>query len=275
MCKPACVRGTTWFNTILSSRDKNSVQDKFTLAIKISLRKKWRSLYYTTTVKRGYPFFSLFKEQYIFHCSRAAVIASVFQTVLAVMHLSYDCNFSLLMHFCLDRRRVWEFQSSLMLSSGFPYFSNPGFCQALESLYYSTTCIDFLWSQFVSKCLHPLLFLWDVELYPFMLITEQQSFDKSKFERTILVEACCYQSPGPFLFCKSKNKVIVSELFFLSHCSDGRSLAHWLLFTVFLATVHWAAGWKTDLLLSTYHSWICFYIGSNNLAVISSFPMFS
>lgn len=40
-----------------------------------------------------------------------------------------------------------------------------------------------------------------------------------------------------------------------------RSLAHWLLFTVFLAIVHCIAGWKASfLLLSAYHSSICFQL---------------
>lgn len=50
-----------------------------------------------------------------------------------------------------------------------------------------------------------------------MIITEQQSFNKSEFERTSLVEARCYQTPGPFLFCKNKTKGVVSELVFFLH----------------------------------------------------------
>lgn len=59
-----------------------------------------------------------------------------------------------------------------------------------------------------------------------MIITEQQSFCKSEFERTILAEACCFQSPGPYLFYK--NKGIVSEWFFplqkLRMCSSCLSV---------------------------------------------------
>lgn len=128
------------------------------------------------------------------------------------MHLSYDCNFRTcpLMHLHQDSRRCWSLKALQCLV--FPYFSNPG-SSTLEILpcpHYSATCKDFLWSQFVSKCLY--LFC-SFEIKPFMIITEQQSVDKSNFERTILVAACCYQSPGPILFCKNKNKGFVSDFF--------------------------------------------------------------
>lgn len=101
-----------------------------------------------------------------------------------------------------------------------------------------------------------------------MIITEQQSFCKSDFERTILAEACCYQSPEPFLFYK--NKGIVSEWFLFLYNKECLPLVSVLdaevchtdcYLQVFLAIIHCIAGWKASfLLLSAYHSSICFYL---------------
>lgn len=71
----ACLPGTTQGNIIQGSQDKNSAQDKFTQAMKISLRKTQRSFYYSPTVKRGIILVGLFKEWYIFHCFIMEIIA--------------------------------------------------------------------------------------------------------------------------------------------------------------------------------------------------------
>lgn len=167
-------------------------------------------------------------------------------------------------------RRCWSFQA--LQCSVFPNFSNLSSCtlEILSCPHESATCKDFLWSQFVSKFLHPLLFLRDKTIHDNY---RAAVLDKSKFERTILVRAHCH-SPGPFLFWKkkkstkqTKNKGIVSDYFFLFVTKNcvflvplfKQSLAQ-RLFTVFsIAIVHRAAGLKTDFLpLSAYHSWICF-----------------
>lgn len=135
------------------------------------------------------------------------------------MHLSSVCNFrtSLLMVFIRkdSSRRCWSFQA--LQCSVFPNFSSLSSCtlKILSCPHDSTNCKDFLWSQFVSKCLHPLLFLWDETIH---YNYRAAVLDKSKFEGTILVRALT-SLQGPFCFGKkknnkqTKNKGIVSTVF--------------------------------------------------------------
>lgn len=178
------------------------------------------------------------------------------------MHLSSVCNFrtSLLMVFIRKNssRRCWSFQA--LQCSVFPNFSSLSSCtlKILSCPHDSTNCKDFLWSQFVSKCLHPLLFLWDETIH---YNYRAAVLHKSKFEGTILVRALT-SLQGPFCFGKKKkkpNKPKIRGLFQLFFVPLFKQSLVQKLFTVFsIAIVHWA-GLKADFVpLSAYHSWICF-----------------